>query len=125
MTKLYHVCQKKQINRFLFSWLKDYEIAVFEPFFEFLPSRPKTFFQRYGSLVYAHLIYCVMMPRDCVRRAHLWYLGKTKPRPENFIILLELLTYIYFAPSVWVSKVFLNIPVLPSKITPHSYVYVM
>ncbi|CAL8094440.1 unnamed protein product [Orchesella dallaii] len=79
----------------------DYEIAVFEPWLEMLPSRPKTFFQRYGSLVYAHLIYCVMMPQDCVRRAHLWYLGKTKPRPENFIILLELLTYIYFAPSVW------------------------
>lgn len=83
---------------------KDYEIAVFEPFLEMLPSRPKNFFQRYGSLVYAHLIYCVMMPQDCLKRIHLWYVGKTKPRPENFIILLELLTYIYFAPSVWVSS---------------------
>ncbi len=83
--------------------LKDYEIAVFEPFLEMLPSRPKNLFQRYGSLVYAHIIYCVIMPQDCLRRAHLWYLGKTKPRPENFIVILELLTYIYFAPSVLVS----------------------
>ena len=97
----------------------DFEIAVLEPFFIFLP-REKNFVQKYLVYVYIHVIYFLAIPIEFGKRIVGLIRGTTKFRKEYtfpliFLIILLLVgqnlstlfiwTTMHFASSFWFSFV--------------------
>jgi len=66
---------------------------------EMLPSRPKNWIQRNFSFIYYHILIAAQSTTDIPKRAFDLCSGKAKLRPENLIPFLELLIFIYIAPT--------------------------
>lgn len=80
--------------------LYDFEVAVLEPFWEFLPKLDKPLFQRYGSWIYEHIMMMTAILIEVVKRVVFLIMGWSRPRPENVIILVELLVMAALASSL-------------------------
>jgi hypothetical protein len=84
-------------------FLQDYEVSALQPMLLLLPSRRKSVLQRYGSLIYAHLLYSQIMVQDIIKRIFMLYSGKAKARKENLLIFIQLGIFISLSSSLMVS----------------------
>jgi len=82
--------------------IMDFEISMFEPMLEFLPTRPKTWVKRYTAGVYYHWVIMTFFARAFITRWRRIIMGKQPLRWENTIPLVHLLLLMSVAPSVWV-----------------------
>ncbi|XP_045619074.1 cytochrome b5-related protein-like [Procambarus clarkii] len=77
----------------------DFEVAVLEPFWEFLPRPEKNFVQRYGSLVLDPILLPLALYAEVLKRVWFILSGQVKLRPENLLPLLQLIVMAAFAQS--------------------------
>jgi hypothetical protein len=87
--------------------IKDIELDLF-PTFQFLPNRPKNFFQKYGPPFYAHLLYLIGFWLDFGKRIYNIIKRNQVWRMENGIVLAELALLVLIAPSAQVLEKLLN-----------------
>lgn len=78
----------------------DFEIAVLEPFWEFLPKPEKNLLQRYGSYVYEYLFIPTALYIEALKRICLLVSREVPLRPENLLPVLELVLMCLLAPSL-------------------------
>ena len=78
-----HVCPQN-------IFVQDAEISMFEPVFEFLPKKEKNWLQRYGVIVYSHILYWFLSSSAFLLRWKKILMGQQPFRSEYLIILLEI-----------------------------------
>jgi hypothetical protein len=83
-----------------FPCVQDAEISMFEPIFEFLPSRSKNWLQQNAGLLYSHLIYAFVFPADFAKRWFGILNGTQVMRPEYALVFLELIGCLLLGPSL-------------------------
>jgi fatty acid desaturase len=78
----------------------DIELTLF-PTYQFLPNRPKAWFQRKFSILYSHLIYATGFWMDAGKRVYHIAQGKKGLRTENLLVLVELLGLMWVGDGIW------------------------
>lgn len=79
---------------------KDFEILLGEPVVEMLPVRPKLFSHKYIVPYIIDTLYAIFGPLEVLFRAAAIWKGKQKFRPENLIVILELLILMWLAQNI-------------------------
>lgn len=75
-----------------------------EPIVELLPVRPRFFLHKYILPFVIDFLYAVYGLEQIPVRILCILQGKQKLRPENLLVFLELLLFIYLSPSISVRK---------------------
>jgi len=78
--------------------LLDLELTMF-PTYQFLPNRPKHWFQRNVAVIYSHVLYAVTFWYDLAKRIYHVSAGHQKLRPENFIVFAQLILFMFIAET--------------------------
>lgn len=77
----------------------DIELSLF-PTYQFLPNRPKSWYQRHLAIFYSHLVYAIGFWLDIGKRFYHVGTGQKGIRKEYFLVIAELLALIIIAEQV-------------------------
>ncbi|KAG7177096.1 Cytochrome b5-related protein-like 1 [Homarus americanus] len=81
----------------------DFEVAVLEPFWTFLPKPNKNWIQRYGSYILDPILLPLALFSEGLKRLWFLALGEVRFRPENGLPILELLVFLVLSQSIIVA----------------------
>ena len=81
-------------------------MSLTEPLFAFMPTKDKTWFQRYGPYFYCHPFWAVLHQVPFAKKWVSILKGEIPLRLQDLIVPSEFLLFVLFAPSVSVGIFF-------------------